>query len=409
MNIKPTIFREIELPADKVLIFVLLFSLFSCRSSSSDEYSVLSGQFRQSITETGELVAVNASYIIMPRINYIYGYNFKVIGLEDHGKNVNKGDSIIKIDPSSIYKYIIAREESLENELATANKLKVQTQNNLQDLKAQLQNVQAAFDMKKLEIVRYEYESEGERRIKELEYQQAALRLEKVTRSMVIKPTIGNLDKKIQDIRVIQIQNELEAASVTLKQLLIASPADGLFQISTSMRTDQTIKLGDEVYLGSMIASIPDLNHMKVLTIVNEADIRKVYPGMKVIVRLDALPSVPFHGEISEIARICTVIDQQKVFKTEVIISESDLRLKPGMTVSCEYVCYESEDDLFVPNMCVNKENKHFYLFLKKRGAVQKIEVEKGPSNNYYTVVRGDVKPGQSLKLPENGLLNIKN
>jgi len=116
------------------------------------EYTVMSGQFRQTITETGELVAVNASYVSMPRINYIYGYNFKIIGLVEHGKNVQKGDSIVKVDPSSIYKYIIEKEESLENELATANKLKVQMENNLQDLKAQLKNEQPAYDLKKLEF-----------------------------------------------------------------------------------------------------------------------------------------------------------------------------------------------------------------------------------------------------------------
>ena len=410
MKNQPIRSKGITTLVNKAFLCLLLFSLFtSCRRGSPDAYSVLSGPFRQTITETGELVAINASSVMMPRINYIYGYNFKVIGLEVHGKNVQKGDSIIKIDPSSIYKYIIEKEESLENELATANKLKVQIENDLQDLKAKMKNEQAAFDLKKLEIVRFKFESEYKRRIKELEFQQAELRLKKVKKNLVLKPTIDKLDQRIQEIRVIQRKSELQAAMETLKQLLIRSPIDGLFQISMNRRTGQTIRLGDEVYLGSMLASIPDLRSMKVMTFVNETDIRKVYPGMKVIVRLDALPSVPFHGEISEVARICTVRDEQKVFKIQVIISESDLRLKPGMTVSCEYVCYESEDDLFVPNICLNTENKHYYVFLKKRGSIQKVEVEKGSSNNFYTVVRGDIKSGQRLELSEKVLPNINN
>jgi multidrug efflux pump subunit AcrA (membrane-fusion protein) len=386
---------------------ILLISLsISCRNNSSGEYTVLSGPFRQSVTQTGELVAVNASFITMPRINYIYGYNFKIIGLVEHGKNVHKGDSIVKIDPSSVYKYIIEKEESLENELATANKQKVQMENNLQDLKAQLKNEQAAFDLKKLELERFRFESENKRKIKEYEFQQAEIRLKKIKRSLSIAPALDSLDRRIQKIRVVQRESELKVARETLKQMLIRSPIDGIFQITSNMRTGQTIRLGDEVYLGSMLASIPDIRKMKVLTFVNETDIRKVQTGMKVIVRLDALQSVPFHGKISEISKICTDREKEKVFKIQVIIDESDPRLKPGMTVSCEYICYENDKDLFVPNKCLYSENKHFYLFLKKRNSSRKVEVDKGPSNTYYTIIKGEIKSGQKLELPEKALIN---
>jgi len=52
---------------------------------------------------------------------------------------------------------------------------------------------------------------------------------------------------------------------------------------------------------------------MKAKTYINETDIRKVFPGMKVIVRLDALPSVPFHGKITQISKICSIREREKV------------------------------------------------------------------------------------------------
>jgi hypothetical protein len=410
MKKQPNIQKGILLRIIQVGLCLLLFLLLtSCRKSSLGEYTVMGGTFRQTITETGELVAVNASYVSMPRINYVYGYNFKIIGLVEHGKNVHMGDSIVKVDPSSIYKYIIEKEESLENELAAANKQIVQMENNLQDLKAQLKNEQAAYDLKKLEVERFSFESENKRRTKELEFQVAEIKLNKVKRNLKIKPPLDTLDFKIQKIRVMQREAELKSAKETLELMLIKSPGDGILQVGTNMRTGQTIRLGDEVYLGSMIASIPDIRRMKVLTFVNETDISKVRPGMNVIVRLDALPSVPFHGEISEISKICTERDEEKVFKIQVIISESDLRLKPGMTVSCEYICHESDKDLFVPNKCLYTKNKHSYIFLKKRGSIQKAEVEKGPSNTYYTIIKGDFRSGQRIELPEKILTNLKN
>jgi hypothetical protein len=85
-----------------------------------------------------------------------------------------------------------------------------------------------------------------------------------------------------------------------------------------------------------------------------------------------------------------------------VVISESDLRLKPGMTVSCEYIIYEGEDEIYVPNNCILEENKHFYIFIRKRGKLRKTEVKTGPTNNMFTIVSGDLSPGQALELPEN-------
>lgn len=393
----------------RIILFFAILVSFSCRKSTLGEYSVMEGPFRQTITQTGELVAVNASYVTMPRINYVYGFNFKLIGLQEHGKHVQKGDSVVKIDPSSIHKYIIEKEESRENEIAASNKQIVQMENNLQDRRAQLKNEQASYDLKKLELERFSFESESKRRVKELEFKQAELRLAKVKRSMVLRPKLDSLDYRIQKIKVMQRDIEVKSAKETLKLLLIRSPGDGIFQIGDNMRTGQTIRVGDDVYIGSMIARIPDIKWMKVMTFVNETDITKVAPGMKVVIRLDALPSVPFNGVVTEISKICTDREKEKVFKVQVKVTESDLRLKPGMTVSCEYVCHESSDARFVPNKCLYSDEMHSYLFFKKGKSIKKVEVERGPSNSYYTIVKGDLRPGQTLELPENIINNIKN
>ena len=63
--------------------------------------------------------------------------------------------------------------------------------------------------------------------------------------------------------------------------------------------------------------------------------------GQKVLVTLDASPKTTFDGKISYIGGLCHTVDnksRQKVFDVEVIILKPDERLKPGMTVSCEYL-----------------------------------------------------------------------
>jgi HlyD family secretion protein len=391
-------------------LLILFILLNSCSNRGTDDFTVKSGFFRQSVTEPGELDAINASSIMMPRIPWQYGYQFKIVGLADHGKIVHKRDSVVKLDASSVYKYILDREDMLDNELASAKKQEVQSQNDIQELNAQLKNEQSTCDLKKLEVEVSKYDTEVQRKIKEFEFQQEMITLNKVKRNLALKPVLNDYDRKIQHIKVIQRQAELTSAKETLKQFLIRAPLDGTFQIASNRNytNPQNWKIGDSPYIGYTIASIPDISRMKAKTYINEAEFRKVKPGMKVIVRLDALPSVPFNGTIKDISKICFARDQQKVFNVAVEIIESDQRLRPGMTVSCEYILYESDKDLFVPNSCLLNEKGHQYVFLKKGRNIIKTEVQRGVANHNYTIIKSGVKRGQKL-VPFNEILNPKN
>jgi HlyD family secretion protein len=399
-----TLYSKILKKKHITCLSIALLSLLSisCNRNQGSGYSVMKGPFRQSVIETGELQAVNASYLVMPRINYIYGYNLKLVGLAEHGKTVHKGDPVIRVDPSSVQKYIIERRESLETEKASTNKLQAQLTNNLQDLKAQIRNEQSSYDIKKLGVQKSGFESAGIRKMMELEFRQAEIRLNKLKRNLELRPKLDSLDFRIQKIKVMQKENEVKAAQEALEKLTVLSPLEGIFVVEENWNTGQTIKVGDAVYSGEPVAMIPDIRSMKVKGFVQENDIGKIKSEINVIVRLDALPAVPFHGKISKIGKVCIERDEKKIFPAEVLISESDLRLKPGMTVSCEYITYESDNDTYVPNNCILEENKHCYVFVKKRGSVRKTEVKTGPSNNAYTVVSGDIKEGQALELPEN-------
>ena len=382
----------------QALFYLLIPVLFSCNRDPGN-HAVMKGGFKQSIIEAGELESIRASFITMPSISWQYGSQYKIIGLVEHGQIVKKGDSIIKLDASSVYKYILESEDRLENELAAAKKQEVQSKNNLQDLGAQLKNELASYDLKKLELERSKFDTEIKKRIKELEFRQAEIRLNKVRRNFELKPVLDNYDKKIQKIKVRQREDDLKNAKATLKQFLIKAPCDGTFQVGTNMFTmnPQIFRVGDSPYRGQLIASIPDIVNMKVKTYINEADITKAKTGTKVIVRLDALPSVPFHGRISAISKICLPRDREKVFNVTVEVEESDIRLKPGMTVSCEYICHETDTCIYVPNNCIYRKDGHTYIFLDKGRTPSKHEITTGPSNSTNTIIQGKIEPGQKL------------
>jgi len=165
-------------------------------------------------------------------------------------------------------------------------------------------------------------------------------------------------------------------------------------------RTRLIAKVGDELHQSQKFACVPDLSQMKVLATVNETDIGKIYLKQKVIVRLDAFPSIAFEGETIEIGRLSYKKDknsQTKIFDVVINLHKSDPILKPGMTVRCEIFTAQLNDVFYVENECIIKENMKYYMFIEKNGNSQKCEINIGPRNNQYTVVYGEYKKGQRV------------
>jgi HlyD family secretion protein len=391
------------------IVLLCAFCLGSCSSDSSGELTVKKGHFVSSFIETGSLSAKSAVAVPLPRLDYRYGYAFKIIEMINSGSIVEEGDTLMKLDDTSIQRFILSTQEALENERAADKKLAVEIENAIQDLQAQLKSEEARFNLNKISLERAKYETANIQKIKQLEYEQARIRINKIKRHLELKPRMNEYDRKIQNIKVQQKEAELEVALEALDKLTVLSPKAGLFQPGSSMFSYPPVdlKLGDQVEQGQLIAKIPDVTKMVVNTMVNEVDITKIRLGNPVIVRLDAMPKIPFKGEITYISRSCIEQDKEKIFKITVEIEESDLRLKPGMTVSCEYICYEGNNDLFVPNQCLFKDSSGAYIFIEKGAGFDKIKVTPGFSNTSHTVIQGELDPGVKL-VPFEEILNQK-
>lgn len=379
-------------------VFVISITL-SCKKQNPESFEIKKGKFTQTITETGELAAVNVQSFVMQRYGR-YWYEMKIIGLLDHGTAVNAGDSVIQFDPSDIQRFIIDKENTLETQKANLEKLIVEVENRKSELRSSLKSEEATFSLKKLELEQFRFESDRAKKTKQLEFDQAQIRLNKAKKSIEYYDIIAENELHIQQIQVKRNSDEVKSAYDILPRLTIRTPISGIFQIARKRRSREQLSIGDEVFVGRALGNVPDLTWVKVNTTVNETDFMKVYEGQPVNVRLDALPEVIFKGEISKISKLCRAAESDsrlKVFDVEVKILASDERLKPGMTVSCEFICAEMHDALYVPFQCVEKIDNRHYIYLKKGNKVQKTEVKAGPANSSFMVIEANVKKGQKI------------
>lgn len=294
----------------------------------------------KTIIETGYLEAVNSKSFIMPSLGR--WSSLKIIGLVEHGTAVNEGDSVIQLDPTDILKYISDRETNLESQIASLEKLKLNQANTRSSQEANRRNQLASFELRKMEREAARFESERTKRIKELEFKQAEIDLNKEMRKIEFNQIIADIDLKKQEIEIERTKQNIEETKALLGQLTLRTPIPGVFQVDFSRRNRGLVKVGDQMYSGNRIAVVPDLRWMKVKTYISEIDQPKIKVGQKVAVRLDAMNDVVFDGEITYIGKLCRQKPgtelKQMVFDVEVKLLVSDERLKPGMTVSCEFL-----------------------------------------------------------------------
>jgi multidrug efflux pump subunit AcrA (membrane-fusion protein) len=385
---------------------LLVFIVLNCchKTGSNSDLCIQKGDFEATLTETGELLAVNAKSVLVPYVGWKYGWLYKIIEMEEHGSHVKVGDSVAQIDPANVMKFLVEQETLLETEKANLNKLLVEQEVKRKELEASLQEVQADHNLKQLELQKFEYESERKKEVKELEFQQAKINLNKVMRAIELERKISENALKIQKIKVSQIKTDVMGAHSAIGKLNILSPIDGIFQVSENRRTDQMFRIGDETYQGAELALVPDLSKIKVTSTIHETDIGKLKTGQKVIVRLEAFPDKPFEGEVSEIGKLSYKKEEKssvKIFDFEILLNNSDPVLKPGMTVSCEVYYAELKDVYYVDNNCLKKVDDTYYLYMKVDNNWVEHPVEIGPRNNTYTVVYGNLKQGTELMLPE--------
>lgn len=319
-------------------LFFVSTAIFGCgRVADKKSAEAAAGK---NIVETGYLEAVNSKSFVMPRLGQ--WSNLKIIGLVEHGSIVNEGDSVIQLDPTDILKHISDKETTLESQEAALEKLKISKANTRSSQESNRKTQLASFEQKKMEYEASRFESDKTKRIRELEFQQAEINLQKEMRKIELNRIVEDIDLKRQEWQIERTKKEIEDTKKLLDQLTIRTPIPGVFQVMYNWRGGGLVKVGDQIYSGNRIAVVPDLRWMKVKTQINEIDFLKIHVGQKVAVRLDAMHDVVFDGEISYIGKLCHQkwgSDlKQMVFDVEVKLLVSDERLRPGMTVSCEFL-----------------------------------------------------------------------
>ena len=387
-----------------IFLFLLLF-VFSCENRNAQQVplgKVTKGIFYIDMHEEGELEAVKAINISSPSISWRFGGNMKLSYIVKDGAEVNAGDTVIIFDPSEVNRGIMDAESRIEISIAELVKLKAQQESDLEELKADYEVTRISHEISKIKFEQAEYESEVMRRQIQLNLEKAEIALARAKEQINNRVKINVEEIKQKNLSIDQDQARLNEANNALRQLTVVSPSPGIAIIQRSWQSGNKYQVGDQVWTGQPLISLPDLSQLKATVRINEVDIAKIVRGLNVEIKPDAFSDSKFTGTVTEVANLAVNkagSTKIKVFPVEIYLNETHKDLLPGLTVSCRIIVDKLEDVLYVPIEAIHNEIGKNFVYKKSGSSYEKIEVEVGRSNSDYTVIVSGLNEGDEIAL----------
>ncbi len=383
---------------------VLLTISLSCQSGSDaqiETYTVNRGDFVYSVTETGELKAVNSHTISAPSISWRFG-TLKITKIVEEGKQVEEGELLVEFDRAEVLKSFDDAKAELEIAKAELRKAEANHQSQIEGLEADYEKTKLQHRISQLNLEKASFESEIRRKEIELELEKAGISLEKAGQEIENQKSINREEISKLELKINQVESKLEEAEETLAKLSITAPTPGIAIIERSWMTRNKYQVDDQLWSGWPLIGLPDLTLMQAVVQINEVDIDKRDTVQNAVIRLDAYPDSTFHGHVSEIATLARSKERDskvKVFDVTILLDENNVKLMPGMTVSCEIIVSQIPDTLFVPLEALFMQEDGNIVYLKKGREFQPQVVTTGPENDDYVVIVDGLAEGDEVSL----------
>ena len=391
-----------------VVVVGLFFTFKGSGKSEVNEVilPVKSGKFVVDITTTGELEAKNSVKIQGPtRLREHRIYNVTINDIVPEGTVVKKGEWIANLDRSEFNTKL--QDQQIELEQAQSQYIQTQLDTALQMRQARDELINLEYSVVEAELVLEQsaYEPPATVKQNEINLEKAKRNFQQAKDNYVIK--FQQNKAKMADVAAERrkSQRELDSMMDLANSFTVFAPEDGMV-IYAKGWDGKAIKAGSQINSWDpTVATLPDLTTMVSKTYINEVDVRKIKPGQRVEVGLDAFPEKKLTGTVIKVANVGEQRPNSdaKVFQVNVEIDGRDELLRPSMTTSNTIVISVEEEATFVPLECLHTENDSITFVYKNQGmSTVKQEVEVGATNaNEAIILAGvDSKDRVYLSIP---------
>lgn len=299
-----------------VIVLIILYNIFK-DSGPEFLYTTVKGEkgnVASLVSATGKISATN-EVLIGSQVSGTISAVFV-----EENDNVKKGDVLAIINPDTINQTIARYEAQLNSAKASLNSSKVQYNNKL-------------INYNRLSEV---YKVTGGKSPSKTELDNAQMEL-----------STAKADVQVKEASIKEVETNLNSAKIDLKNSIITSPIDGVV-LTRSIDAGQTVAASFSTPELFVIAE--NLEKMKLIVNVSEADVGKVKENQKVKFTVDTFPDDTFTSTIYRVNKGATESDDSIVsYETTIYIDNKDLKLRSGMSATADIETDSAQNVMLIP------------------------------------------------------------
>jgi HlyD family secretion protein len=357
----------------------------------------------------GEVKPVRSVVLTAPSA----GSDLQIVDLATNGSKVAAGDVVITFDPTQQQRTLETKRSELKQAESEIEKAEAEQRRRVASAQSERDEAKKALERARLEIqgnelrARIDAEnfviavSNAEEHVRELEKK---IEGERIAAQADVAIARQKRDKALYDIK------ETERI---IGSLQVRAPIAGSISLLPNFRAGgpgraaPEFRRGDRAWFGAQVAELPDLTSVQMTARVDEADRGRIQIGIGVRVRVDAVPDKELTGTLKDISVVAkpdfTTWPPVRNFDLVVALSDSDPRLRSGMSASARVELDRLPDVLVVPTGAVFQKGAATIVYLVKRSDVESRPVTVLRRGRDQIAVASGVGEGDrvSLKEPE--------
>ncbi|MEZ4320532.1 MAG: efflux RND transporter periplasmic adaptor subunit [Myxococcota bacterium] len=329
---------------------MLWLALWSC-APSSDVPTVRAerGDLDVHLEFKGELEARDSVKIVNP----IDGWS-EIEFIIDDGTRVKAGDEVVRFTTEELQKNLVEARARLDVAHTRRDQARAKLQLSLGEARARV--VQAELDAELAALS--QTDSLTVPRVDREQSVVEALRAGITTGSASTRLEQVELDAKAEiqllEIDALLAERKIASLEKILADSVLTAPSDGLALLQKRWGRE-TFRVGHEVYTGSTLIELPDIETLDVVAWVHEVDSPLVRVGQRATITMDAHPDTQVAATVTQVAPLVVPRGDHGVkhLRVELEPDATTEKMKPGLTLQVDVVVNEVRDAVLLPKEAV--------------------------------------------------------
>ncbi len=315
-------------------------------------YQVQRSEFLDVLQFRGELKALKSVTISAPPDVGM----LQILKIAPDGSQVKKGEIVVEFDPSKTRQELDQDRSVLKS--ADAQIEQARAQGKLTDEEDTTAAMKARFDVESTTL-----DASKSEILSKIEGAESQLKIADAKQSLRQAEDKLKADRAKTDATIDAYRNasgkakfDEERAAHALDSMVLKAPADGTVTLIRVWHngSEGPFKAGDQAWSGAPIAELPDASSLRISAHVDETERGRLALAQFATLQLDAIADRQFTAKIERIGTIATTDFSAgwpfpRNFALDLAIDQSDLRLRPGMTVQITVIINRIPNSISIP------------------------------------------------------------